>query len=256
MNATGRPLLRAGLIGAATGMRSQWGPAAVAWSGGRVAASSSVQPGFWDRPWVRGATLAAATAEFVADKSSRIPSRLAFTGLAPRLALAAACAVVLARRHHVSARTAVTAAIGASSACASAVAGTRWRLANGNHVGAAAAEDVFAAVLAWSACTPRLTRPASSQPSQRLTRRLPAEREAKGRPMEYEVRAEYVEEVPAQSDHPRIETWHMTKADETEALCGQSLDPAAKTLPVTAWGTSQVDPFCRVCGAQYLRQGV
>ena len=84
--------------------------------------------------------------------------------------------------------------------------------------------------------------------------------------MEYEVRAEYADEAPARSDHPRVETWHMTKTDElgtagskadaTQAVCGLRLDADAQTLPAGSWGTSEAEPFCRVCGAQYLRQGL
>ncbi|MEU2728690.1 hypothetical protein ABZ650_13340, partial [Streptomyces griseoviridis] len=86
MSATGRSaLVRAALVGAATGLRSQWGAAAVAWSSppdarAGPAGRDAVRAG----PWLRGATATAALAEFVADKSPRAPSRLAPAGLGPR----------------------------------------------------------------------------------------------------------------------------------------------------------------------------
>lgn len=46
----------------------------------------------------------------------------------------------------------------------------------------------------------------------------------------------------------------MVRAGETRAMCGRELDPAAETRPPEVWGTSEADPFCRACGAQYLRQ--
>lgn len=77
---------RAGLIGAATGLRSTWGLAALSW------APDAVRPGIasrLSRPWVRITVLAGAAGEFIADKSSSTPDRLSPAGLVPRLLLGA-----------------------------------------------------------------------------------------------------------------------------------------------------------------------
>ncbi|MCS0600068.1 hypothetical protein NX794_02275 [Streptomyces sp. LP11] len=73
--------------------------------------------------------------------------------------------------------------------------------------------------------------------------------------MEYAVRAEYTEDASPHPDRTRVEAWHMTRAGEARALCGRELDPASETRPAEAWGTPEAEPFCRGCGAQYLRQG-
>ncbi|MFG2634476.1 hypothetical protein ACGFX8_11140 [Streptomyces sp. NPDC048362] len=80
-------------------------------------------------------------------------------------------------------------------------------------------------------------------------------REARGTVVGYELRAEYAEGASPRSDDARVETWHMTKADTTQAMCGVELDPAAETRPAEAWGSAEAEPFCRGCGASYLRQG-
>ncbi|WP_241741116.1 hypothetical protein [Streptomyces sp. L2] len=106
------------------------------------------------RPWVRGATLAAAAGEFVADKSSRVPSRLSAAGLGPRLVMSVLAAVLLARRGRPGPPLIATAVTGASAAVASSFAGTRWRQAAGPRARALApvAEDLVALALAWAAC--------------------------------------------------------------------------------------------------------
>lgn len=82
MNPAAEALTRAVLIGAVSGLRSQWGMAAVAWSGRPVGASWPVRS--WPaRPWVRGAMLVSAAGEFVADKSPGVPSRLTPGGWFP-----------------------------------------------------------------------------------------------------------------------------------------------------------------------------
>ncbi|MER5861017.1 hypothetical protein ACFV2Z_38900 [Streptomyces sp. NPDC059688] len=74
--------------------------------------------------------------------------------------------------------------------------------------------------------------------------------------MEFQLRAEYAEgTTPPRSGEARDTTWHMTEAGEARALCGRDLDPASETRPAEAWGTEAAEPFCRSCGAQYLRQG-
>ena len=46
----------------------------------------------------------------------------------------------------------------------------------------------------------------------------------------------------------------MTRLDGVHALCGRELDPAAATQTAEAWGTPAGEPFCRSCGAMYLRE--
>ncbi|MGW4227006.1 DUF4126 family protein [Streptomyces bauhiniae] len=150
---------RAGLIGAATGLRSTWGPAAIAWTAGPSDAASAAA---LRRPWVRGATLVAAMAELVADKSPLVPSRLSPAGLGPRLLIGAALGAALSERRPGDRTPQVAGAvIGAATAFASAAAGTRWRrTAAGPQRAwtdpmAAAVEDVVTAALAWAAaCGP------------------------------------------------------------------------------------------------------
>ncbi|MFJ3145137.1 DUF4126 family protein [Streptomyces halstedii] len=160
MNPAAEALTRAGLIGAVSGLRSQWGMAAVAWSARPTDVSVPA------RPWVRGATLASATGEFVADKSPGVPSRLAPGGLVPRLVLGALSGVALSRRSAGSAASAASsvaaAAAGAVAAGAFACAGAGWRRVAGARTGdavAAAVEDVVAVALAWVACSSVGVRP-------------------------------------------------------------------------------------------------
>ncbi|MEU6281366.1 hypothetical protein [Streptomyces sp. NPDC047028] len=176
MKAVVAALGRTCLIGAATGLRSQCGLAAVSWTtappadvpGGSGCSGGAGQTPLLARPWVRGATLAAAAGEFVADKSSRVPSRLSAAGLGPRLVMSVLAAVLLARRERPRPSLIATAVTGASAAVASSYAGTRWRLVAGPRAQALApvAEDFVALVLAWAACK-RTTGPAhaAGQPS-------------------------------------------------------------------------------------------
>ncbi|MER8029865.1 DUF4126 family protein [Streptomyces bauhiniae] len=146
---------RTGLVGAATGLRSTWGLAAISWATG----PSSAVPAAVRRPRVRGATLVAAMTELVADKSPHVPGRLSPAGLAPRLLIGAALGAALSRRRPGEGVPPVAgAAIGAATAFAAAFAGTRWRrTATGAHQAwtdpmAAAVEDIATAALAWIAC--------------------------------------------------------------------------------------------------------
>ncbi|MFE7520617.1 DUF4126 family protein [Streptomyces halstedii] len=161
MNPAAEALTRAGLIGAVSGLRSQWGMAAVAWSGRPVGASWPVR--LWPaRPWVRGAMLVSAAGEFVADKSPGVPSRLTPGGLVPRLVLGAVSGAALSRRSQGSASPVAAACAGAVAAGAFACAGAGWRRAAGARTGdavAAAVEDVLALALAWVACSSAGVRP-------------------------------------------------------------------------------------------------
>lgn len=156
MTAVAGAVARAGLIGAATGLRSSWGLAALAW------APDATPPGVASRlarpwvGWVRWSTLAAAAGEFVADKSPSTPNRLSPAGLAPRLLFGALTGAALSGSRTDTALPAAGAAAGAAAALAAALAGARWRTAGRRGVSsapvAAAAEDVVAAVLAAAAC--------------------------------------------------------------------------------------------------------
>ncbi|WP_019356656.1 hypothetical protein [Streptomyces sp. AA1529] len=149
-------LIRAGLIGAATGLRSTSGVTVL------VCAAPAVLPsGSWAarlaRPGVRAVALAGAAAEFVTDKSPRTPDRLSPGGLAPRVALGAVTGGVLANSRTAKRPTAAGAAAGAAAAVAAGYAGERWRTVRDRQAGrdcvAAALEDVASLTLAAGACT-------------------------------------------------------------------------------------------------------
>ncbi|MEW2407816.1 hypothetical protein [Streptomyces griseoviridis] len=264
MSATERSaLVRAALVGAATGLRSQWGAAAVAWSSppdarAGPAGRDAVRAG----PWLRGATATAALAEFVADKSPRAPSRLAPAGLGPRMLFGAVSGAVLARRHRPGTPVAAAAATGVAAAVLGAVAGARWRGAVGGRVTGAVAEDAVTALLAWAACAPGRAAPAG-RPSTADEAPVWAST-ADGAPVAgqvdavpgYEVRAQYAAGSSRGSALPRVEVWHMTSADATHALCGERIAADAETQPVEKWGTAATEPFCRLCGTHFLRQGL
>ncbi|WP_326700399.1 DUF4126 family protein [Streptomyces sp. NBC_01754] len=154
MRPVGDALARAALIGAVTGLRSQWGIAAVSWTVRPAAAASSVTQQLLARPWVRGSVLVTAVGEFVADKSPRAPSRLTPGGLVPRVVLGALSGMALAERERPMVPPAAAAAAGATAAYAFALAGVRWRRTAGVPADAVAAavEDVLAMALAWVAC--------------------------------------------------------------------------------------------------------
>ncbi|MBP0461548.1 hypothetical protein JFN87_29425, partial [Streptomyces bomunensis] len=97
MSRTARGVTRAALIGAATGLRSTWGPAALSWTATRHDIPPSATALLVRRP-AGVATLAAAVAECAADKSPVIPSRLSASGLVPRLVLGAATGAAFAGR--------------------------------------------------------------------------------------------------------------------------------------------------------------
>lgn len=150
------PSARAVLIGAATGLRSQWGVAAVALT---TPCDATVPPASaLARPWVKAATLAAAAGEFVADKHPDIPDRLSPRGLVPRLVLGALAASALTARRH-SGAPPLAAAGGAATAALAAVAGWQWRKHTPRPTRpdpvAAALEDLAALALACTACSDR-----------------------------------------------------------------------------------------------------
>ncbi|MEW1863360.1 hypothetical protein AB0399_23835 [Streptomyces sp. NPDC088194] len=87
-------LVRAGLVGAASGARSQIGTAAVAVSGRAETAPEPLDL-LAGRPAVIG-TVTAAVGELIADKLPATPSRLTAAGLVPRVVLGGLAAAVLA----------------------------------------------------------------------------------------------------------------------------------------------------------------
>ena len=127
------------ILGAATGLRSQVGVAAVV-----VRADPSL-PAMFRRPWIRRLVVAAAVGELVVDKLPGTPSRLAPRGIVPRLALGALAAGLSAETRQASWLPA--AAVGASSAAVAARLGHDVRARAGRHapdLAVALAEDVLA----------------------------------------------------------------------------------------------------------------
>lgn len=115
---------RAGLIGAATGLRSTWGLAALSW------APDVVRPGIasrLSRPWVRIIVLAGATGEFVADKSPSTPDRLSPSGLVPRLLLGALTGAAVSGHRNSGGLPVAGGVAGVAASLAAARAGERRR---------------------------------------------------------------------------------------------------------------------------------
>lgn len=174
--------VRAGLVGAASGLRSQIGMAAVAVSG-RAATAPPPLDLLSGRPAVLG-TVTAAVGELIADKLPTTPCRLGAAGLTPRVLLGGLAAAVLAADV---ARTlapprgrpprvdggdgppeepappsagpvllACAGAVGGAAAVAAAFAGARWRYRWAQHGcadwPAAVLEDLVALALAEAAC--------------------------------------------------------------------------------------------------------
>ncbi|MFB7657450.1 MULTISPECIES: hypothetical protein [unclassified Streptomyces] len=152
MTASTGALARVGLIGAATGLRSTWGLAALSWAPHSLSGTAP----HLARPWVRVITLAGAASEFVADKSPSTPSRLSPAGLAPRLLFGALTGAVLSGDRARNGFPVADVAAGTAASLVAALAGERWRTAGRRGVGsdpaAAAAEDAVAAALAATAC--------------------------------------------------------------------------------------------------------
>jgi uncharacterized membrane protein len=126
-------------LGAATGLRSQAGLAAV------VARSDRSLPSMFRRPGIRRLLLTAAAGELVIDKLPATPSRLAPQGIVPRLVLGALAASLAAQTRRASWLPA--AALGASSAAIAAKLGhdVRVRLAlHAPDLAVALAEDALA----------------------------------------------------------------------------------------------------------------
>jgi uncharacterized membrane protein len=150
----GGGLLRAGLVGAASGSRSTIGLAAVALTerGGGVLGRSRV----------RVVVVAAAAIELVLDKLPRTPSRLRPAGLVPRIVFGAVAAGALHRRGQAgvdsgtaACGTAGAVLVAAAGAGAAAFAGAGWRrwaaTRRGSDRWGALAEDLVSAMSALGA---------------------------------------------------------------------------------------------------------
>jgi uncharacterized membrane protein len=155
--------VRAVLLGAATGGRSMTGLAGVALT--TPAGTGGGWLGRLASPGGRVLVVAAAAGELVADKSPKIPSRLAPVPLAARVALGALAAAALARRDHAPAGLPV--ALAGAATVGGSVAGAAWRRAipqrDGLPLVAAIAEDAAAIGLAALACATPVDSRAASQ---------------------------------------------------------------------------------------------
>jgi uncharacterized membrane protein len=141
-------LLRAALLGAATGCRSQLGLAVLAWSG-KGRGSHAIGRTLTGRPG-RVLTSVAATAELVVDQLPKTPSRLEPGGLGARAVLGSLGGAVVAGRSRSAAAPA--AAVGLGAALVTAYAGVRWRRAAATRFGRDAPGALAVAVLlAWLA---------------------------------------------------------------------------------------------------------
>ena len=143
------PSLSSVALGAATGLRSQLGLAAV------VARSDPSLPPMFRKPFTRRLLLVAAAGELVLDKLPTTPSRLTPQGMVPRLALGALAAGLSSRTWQAS--WLPNAALGALSAAIAAKLGhdVRARLArHAPDLAVALAEDTLAlgAAAAGASC--------------------------------------------------------------------------------------------------------
>lgn len=154
-------VVRAALLGLATGGRSSSGPAGLAWTSepgdaaplGALAGSRG-----------RAAASAFALGEVVADKLPQTPSRLSIGPLAGRAVLGAVCGIGLAARgvgvpvRRLPVQVAVPVAlVGTAAAVAGSYAGSAWRARAPfpSDVPAALVEDAVVASLCLLGCTRR-----------------------------------------------------------------------------------------------------
>jgi uncharacterized membrane protein len=148
-------VLRAALLGVATGSRSSLG-----FAGPVLTAPRGTGPGRAGRP-TKVATTVALAAELVADKNPAAPSRLGRSGMAARLLGGAEGGARLATR--AGSNGALPATVGAAAAGAGSVAGAAWRRWASTRMPATTAallEDAVALGLAALACLPGRRRPA------------------------------------------------------------------------------------------------
>src|SRR5690606_37150178 len=142
--------LRAILLGAATGMRSMTGLAAIALTTPRGAHPAWV--GRLGGRWGCGLTSLAAAGELLTDKSPELSSRLESPLFGHRLTMGAVNAGVLAKRE--GARLAVPVALAVAGAAGATYLGVRWRTfaqRRGRATAGAVVEDLTAIGLAAAA---------------------------------------------------------------------------------------------------------
>jgi uncharacterized membrane protein len=159
MDVTASALSRVALVGFATGLRSQLGPAMVALT--TEATETSRPAALFAGRWAKGLAAAGAVGELVADKLPQTPSRLSAAGFLPRVALGALAGSALAgRRREDPTPWVVAAAVGAVAAAGGTLAGARWRgVAHDRGRAdwpAAVTEDLAALALAYAACADKL----------------------------------------------------------------------------------------------------
>jgi uncharacterized membrane protein len=122
-------LLRAGLLGLATGGRSLIGGAA-------LAVTNPAAGSWFDRRSTTRVAVLASVGELVADKLPMTPSRLQPRGFIPRLVFGGLGGAVLAHREGHSIKVAATAAgLGAVGAFVGAHAGAMWRRVGAARLG-------------------------------------------------------------------------------------------------------------------------
>jgi uncharacterized membrane protein len=141
---------RATLLGAATGMRSMTGLAAVALTTPRGAHPAWV--GRLGGRWGQGVTSLAAAGELLTDKRVDLPSRLEPQAFGQRLTMGAVNGTALARRE--GARPVLPALLAVAGAAAGTYLGVRWRAYTQQHgraTAGAVVEDVAAIGLAVAA---------------------------------------------------------------------------------------------------------
>ena len=141
------PWVKCAALGLATGARASAALSALTWTAGRR------DPSWLGHPAVKALASAASAGESVGDQLPSTPSRLALSGLVPRLVLGAGGGALLARRHRGSSWTG--AAVGLAAAGAGAVAGKRLRaLAAANlgsdHPGAVVEDAIVVGLSAYA----------------------------------------------------------------------------------------------------------
>ncbi|MBB4689105.1 hypothetical protein [Amycolatopsis jiangsuensis] len=145
-----RTLIRAGALGAATGLRSSIGMSALSLSARRDDAGVSSRIA---GPWAKTGSVVVAAGETVLDKQPTTPDRTEPPGLLPRAGLAATSGGAVAARYGEDPD--LPALVGAAAAIGSAMAGIRFRAVArkrcGKDLPGALVEDAVAVVLSWLA---------------------------------------------------------------------------------------------------------
>ncbi|MFE4971027.1 hypothetical protein ACFRAR_02775 [Kitasatospora sp. NPDC056651] len=67
--------------------------------------------------------------------------------------------------------------------------------------------------------------------------------------MMHQMRAEY----DAGGEAGGVRLWHVVRGEESVAMCGRELDPAAAVRSALDWGKTP-ELCCHTCGAYFLRE--